>query len=311
MSLDTAGPIAIARGVTAKFNNAQEAYNPIYNRFCATKQSDGRDEEYAFAGNAPGMTELRGSIQYARLLAAKFTLANREFVDGIEIPQVDFKDDRIGLYDDSAKDFGTAAARHRDELLFYLINTAASLECWDGQNFVDTDHEWGDSGAQSNRLTYNIAGSSNDPTADECRAIVAAMLSAMCGFKRDNGTTFVGPVLQQLDGLVLLVPTFDLWQRFSAALYAITVASGAQNYVVAKPAEVICCPGMTAADKVRLIRTGTAYQPFIYQDREALRTWWNMSLAANDPTLPYRLSAYARRNMGFYAWWNFVESQMT
>jgi phage major head subunit gpT-like protein len=310
MSLDTSGPIGISRGITAKLSNAMESYNPIFDRFVAKRSSVGRDEEYALAGNVAGMQELKGSIQYARLLAAKFTLVNKEFADGVEIPQVDFKDDRVGLYDDVVHDFGQAIVRHPDELLFNLCNNAASNECWDGQNFVDTDHEWGDSGPQSNKLTYNIAGSSNDPTPDECRAIVAAALTAICGFKRDNGLTFVGPTLQQLDGLVLLVPSFDLWQRFSAALYAITVSSGAQNYIVAKPAEVICCPGLTAADCVHLIRTGTPYQPFVYQEREVRAPWWNLEDAFKDPTLAYRLAAYARRNMGYYGWWNFVRVQM-
>jgi len=188
--------------------------------------------------------------------------------------------------------------------------STASLACWDGQNFLDTDHEWGDSGTQSNKLTYNIAGSSNDPTADECRAIYQAGFNAIVGFKRDNGYPFVGPVVQNLSDVVMLVPSVDLWQRFSAALYATANGSGASNLLVAKPADVILCPSLTAADSVHVIRTGTPYMPFIYQDREPLRMWWNLRDAMENPTVPYRLSAYARRNMGFFAWWNFVRIQM-
>lgn len=310
MSLDTAAVKAISRSITAKFNNAAEAYDPFYTRLCITRPSDRRTEEYGFAGNVKGMQELLGEVKYSRLRGAGFTLENKEFADGLEIEQVDFKDDKVGIYDDTMRDMGTACVRHPDELLFSLINNAASLPCWDSQNFVDTDHEWGDSGSQSNKLTYNIAGSSNDPTADECRAIFQAGFSAIAGFKRDNGLPFIGPVIQDLAGLIMLVPSVALWQSFSAALYATANGSGATNLIVAKPADVICCPSLTAADCVYVVRTGTAYMPFVYQDREPYRVWWNLEEAMRNPTVPYKLTAYARRNMGYFAWWNFVRIQM-
>lgn len=312
MTLSTAAELGIGRGLTARIDAAMGTYSPIYDRICRTRPSSGFDEKYGFAGQVEGLRPLIGEIAYQRLGAASFTLENQEFAHGIEFEAQNLSDDRIGIYDQVPEKFGLSAARHPDELMLDMLNDADNLPCWDGQGFLDTDHSWGKSGAQSNLLSggvYNIADA-DDPTEAEARIIFESMFDAIANFVGDNGKKMIGPVVTQINDLELWVPTIRYKQVFSKALYAAFDGSGASNLVSFKPANIEYIPGLSDANRIILFRSGGADKPLIYQDREKFRTW-KENFGDPDPTKLRKIGGYARRAIGFFAWWNLVAADLS
>lgn len=312
MSLSTAAELGVQRGLTARVDAALRTYQSIYQRICSIRPSDGFDEKYGLAGQIEGLRPLIGEIGYQRLAAASFTIENAEFAHGIEFEYKNLSDDRIGIYADVPEKFGIQAARHPDKLMLQMINDADNLPCWDGQGFLDTDHSWGKSGSQSNLLSggvFNITDP-DSPTEAEARLIFEGLFSAMAGFVGDNGEKMIGEVVTQIDDLELWVPTIRYKQVFEKALFAAINDYGASNQISFKPARVEWVPGLTDTRRLLLFRSNVPDKPLIYQDREPFRTWPE-GFGDKNPTKMRRIGGYARRNIGFYAWWNIVAADLS
>ena len=186
MSLNTAKYISTQRDLTQKFREGAMAATPFYPTICTEIQSGGSDEKYGLLGAMPGVKEWLGDRQFKKLRAGDFVIANREWEDSVEFEKNDIDDDRLGLATELARDFGTEAMLHPDELLLEALVAGETTACFDGQNFFDTDHSWGDSGSQSNDLSY-AAASGTAPTAEEFKAAFHQSRVAMLGFKNDQG----------------------------------------------------------------------------------------------------------------------------
>jgi len=119
--------------------------------------SRGRDEGYGMLGNIPGVREWTGDRVFNSIAGAQFVIANKLWEDSIEVQKVDIDDDRLNMYGMLFEQLGVEAMFHPDELMFDAQIAGDSQPCFDGQYFYDTDHSWGKSGTQSNKLTYGIS----------------------------------------------------------------------------------------------------------------------------------------------------------
>lgn len=285
MAIERASATAIKRGISAVLRQSMREANPIYTKFCDVRKSTGRDEEYALVGSVPGMRKWLGERDFAELTSAGFVITNEDFESSFAINRFDFDDDRIGIYDGLIAEHGDECAYHPDELLFEAINLGESKECWDGQFFYDTDHEWRDSGVQSNDLTHPAA-SGTTPTTSEFKAAYNAAVLQMLGFKKDNGKFWIRPKANSgtkiaIDNLVCRVPP-ALFEVATAAFEQVTRIeldgsnfAGTSNIVISKP-EVVAIQYMgdgyeNGSDaKFDVDYLGGRLKPFIFQLRKPL-----------------------------------------
>ena len=154
---------------------------------------------------------------------------------------------------------------------------ASRSPCFDGQYFYDTDHVWGDSGTQSNDLTYD-ASDHTAVTVAEFRAAFTQAVIAMMGFKRDNGTFYYRPTIGRIDNLMISVP-LALWEVAIKAFeqtIALEGGAGTSNVMIARP-KIVCNQymgsGWTGGSDVKfdLYNLGQPLKPFVFQASEPLR----------------------------------------
>ncbi len=74
------------------------------------------------------------------LAAHSFTITNRRFESTVAVQRTDIEDDRLGIFKPAFSKMGNNARRHPDELVFGLLKSGFSTNCYDGQNYFDTDH---------------------------------------------------------------------------------------------------------------------------------------------------------------------------
>ena len=309
MALDTAKAIAASRSVTAKFNREAEAVRLFYPQICTVAPSDGADEQYGILGAMPSIREYLGDRQYTKLRAGSYTLANKEWEGSLMIEKKDVADDRLGLYDGAITTLAQRAARHADKLLMSAIVNGESTACFDGQNFFDTDHAWGNSGTQDNDLTF-AAATGTTPTVAEFLSAYEAARSAMMGFKDDNGEPLHEDVLTGLNSgmqFVVLVPR-QLEIIAKKAFNQQLIGGGDSNVVIDRP-EVVMSTHLPATDKFYLLRVDVPLRPFIFQAREALSA--NVQGAEDMNKKHLEMGTYARYNVGYGAWWNAVLTTFT
>lgn len=307
MSLNTAKYISTQRDLTQKFREGAMAATPFYPTICTEIQSGGSDEKYGLLGAMPGVKEWLGDRQFKKLRAGDFVIANREWEDSVEFEKNDIDDDRLGLATELARDFGTEAMLHPDELLLEALVAGETTACFDGQNFFDTDHSWGDSGSQSNDLSY-AAASGTAPTAEEFKAAFHQSRVTMLGFKNDQGKKLIRPVLRGANKFICLVP-LELQEAAENGLNATLVSTGGSNVVIDRP-EIIPCPSLTDSTKFYTFLMEGALKPFVFQKRRPVRTpvWKGM----DDPeTKMLKMMTDARYNVGYLAWWKATVTVFT
>lgn len=134
----TLGKISI--GFNAVFNRGFSGVSPIYNKVCMTAQSVGSEEVYAWLGQLPAVREWIGSRQAYQLELNGFSIANRTFESTVEVARTAIEDDKIGAFAPLFEDMGKRTAEFPDQLFAELIGAGFTTNCYDGQNFFDTDH---------------------------------------------------------------------------------------------------------------------------------------------------------------------------
>lgn len=301
MSLNTAAKIATLRGLTAKFDLGMESATPFWPEVCYEVTSQGADEKYGFLGAIPGVREWIGDRAFTRLRAGDFEIVNKEWETSLEIEKNHIEDDRLGMYEPTMELLGQEAMHHPDELLFNLITGAESAACFDGQYFFDTDHLWGDSGTQSNDLTYN-ATDHTAVTEDEFHAAYHAARTAMLGFKNDQGKLYIRPTIRPLPNLMLLVPP-ALELVANKAIKKTLVSNGETNIVLDTP-KIVASAALTSSVKFYLFNLSQAVKPFVFQKRRPLDR--QMKGMDDREFRAVKFMADARYNLGYFAWWNAV-----
>lgn len=306
MPLNTAKYEVVQRSLTQSFREAAMAATPFYTSVCSIVQSDGADEGYGLIGNMPGVREWLGDRQFNELRAADFTVRNRLWETSLQVEKTDIDDDRIGLYGPLMTDLAAEASYHPDELFFQTLVNGESTACFDGQFFFDTDHSWGDSGTQSNDLTY-AAATGTTPTADEFRAAFHAARAAMMKFKNDRGKLLNRPINQRLSDLLVVVnPDFEVVA--TEALTANLTSTGGSNIVLDRP-RIVSSAHLTDTSKMYLFNLQGALKPFIFQARQPISANWKGADDAETKFLKFMTSA--RYNVGYLAWWKAVLTTFT
>lgn len=305
MALDTAKATVTLRTLTKKFDNRLQSASPLYPSVCTIVPSDGYDEAYGMLGNMPGMREWLGDRQFQELRAANFTIANKHWESSLLIKKTDIDDDRMGMYGPLMEQLAIEAAYHPDELFFTALVNGEATACFDGQYFFDTDHAWGDSGTQSNDLTY-AAATGTAPTAAEFRAAFHQARTKMLQYKNDQGKFLNRPTVGKMSDLLLLIPP----EQELAAYEGLTapVLSNNSNVVLDMP-KIVVCPQLTDATKFYLFNMGGVLRPMVFQARQPLgRMMKNMD---DIETKDVKFMTEARYNVGYLAWWTAVLTTWT
>jgi phage major head subunit gpT-like protein len=298
MGLDTAKATVTLRDLTATFDKTVRAATPFYPQISTVVPSTGLDEKYGWLGDMPGMREWLGDRVFHELRAANYTIENKHWESSLNIKKTDLADDRHGLYGPLLMNLANEATYHPDELFFTLLAAAETSLCFDGQAFFDTDHAWGDSGSQSNDLTFN-ASDHDAVTVAEFKAAFQAATEAMIQFVNDRGKPFMRPTVDELRNLLVLVPP----ELRVVALESVASLelSGSTNVVVDRP-RVVTSPHLTSGVKMYVFNLDPtqAIKPFIFQAREPLsrQTKGLTDVEFKD----VKFMTEARYNMGFGLW---------
>jgi phage major head subunit gpT-like protein len=306
MSLDTAKAIATLNSLTATFKVGVETAKPLYPKICTIVNSNGASEDYGGLGSMPKVREWIGDRVFNKLRAGRFQIANRLWEDSLDIDREDLEDDKMGFYFPVMQELANEAAFHPDYLVVNdLILAGDATECFDGQNFFDTDHSWGDSGTQSNKIT-SAAVNPSAPTLAEVRTALDAARQKLIGYKNDQGNLFIRNPLEDLQGLHAFVPP-QLAQTMNDALIPVVIGTTPTRLI--NPPAVTSLGYLTDPVKFWLFYTGSPLKPFVFQRRRPLK--WQMKGMDDREFKAVKFMTDARYAVGFMAWWTAVQVTFT
>ena len=140
MIVNSANLEALRVGFKTIFDGAFKGEPSTYEKIAEVVNSTSGEETYGWLGELPGMREWMGSRVVQNLAEHDYAIRNKDFELTVGVNRNDIEDDRLGTYSTRFKTLGRAAGRHPNKLVFGALSGGFASECYDGQNFFDTDH---------------------------------------------------------------------------------------------------------------------------------------------------------------------------
>jgi len=254
----------LTKGLKSEFFNRFEN-TPVFFPDLSTRIDSNSDAEtYRWLGTTPKMREWGTGRLAKGMRTESYSVKNLKYEATLEVDRDEIADDQTGQIRIRIAELAQRAATHKDFLIAQLLinGESAGFESYDAVPFFSATHVSGESGAQTNNLTYD-ATATDDPTTDEFKQALKQAIQSMLAFKDDQGE----PMPTGASGLACVVPP----TMFFTATEAInaTVVNNTSN-VLEGVARVIAFPWLTDASKWYLLKTDGVVRPFIFQDREPI-----------------------------------------
>lgn len=262
---DVVSPIVLEKGLQAHFLKAYQAATAKWPRLATEVPSTAKQEKYGWLGSAPTPQEWVDERTPKGLLDHDYTIINRSWEASLAVNRDDLDDDQMGAIQIRVQDLAARAKIHPDSLLTTILVAGETGLCYDGQFYFDGDHVEGESGSQSNDLTYD-ATDHTAVTQAEFAAAFEAMRMALAGFKDDRGEPFHD---DPFAGLIVMVPT---------ALHSVAnvtlnkeILSGGETNEMFKTAELMLNTRLVLGTKFYVFKTDGFIKPFIFQNRKPVK----------------------------------------
>ena len=275
-------------------------------------QSDQGSEEYRWLGQAPTMREWTGGRQPKGLRDNGFIIRNVKYEGTVEVSGDEIRRDKTTQVMTRVNDLADRGSSQWAKLLSGLIVSGEAAVCYDGQYFFDTDHAEGDSGTQSNDLTYDVT-TTTAPTAAEFESAVLKSVEALLGFKDDQGE----PLNEGAADFVVMVPVPFMGSAAAALKNPVIVdGSGARTNTITNIGgfnfQLVVNPRLTWTTKFATFRADGNVKPFIRQEEVPL----TMSAVAEGSELEFnedkhRYGVMAIRGADYGMWQQAVLVTLT
>lgn len=276
-----------------------------YSMFTTSNQAS---EKYPWLGQAPSLREMVGGRKIQSLIENEFEIRNLEFEATLGIHDKDMRRDKIGQIRLRVNDLGNRADLHWASLISALINAGHQAACYDGKPFFDPNHSEGDSGSQSNDLTFDVATVAT-PTVAEMQDAILGAVQQMFSFKDDRGE----PINEDANGFSVMVPV-NYWGVAAKAVSNPVTSGGDTNplqNIPGKTFSVEVNPRLTATDTFFVFATHGEIKPFVRQ--EEVPPELSILSEGSDHFFEKRehlFGIYTSRNAGYGLWQRAVRMQL-
>ena len=263
----------LTKGLRSEFFNQLSATPSFYLDLATRIVSNADQETYKWLGTVPIMREW-GTGRVARgLRTESYTVENLKYESTIEVDRDELSDDQTGQIRIRIQEMAARAATHKDKMVADLLRLGdqAGYLAYDGKPFFADDHESGDSGAQDNKLEFDIStvmpSEPNTPDAPStltCKQAFSTALAAMMQFKDDQGE----PMDITASGLVVACHP-AVYANWLTALTA-GMIDNTDNVLKQLSPRVIPMGRFTDVSKWALLKTDGVVRPLVFQDREPI-----------------------------------------
>ena len=158
MIINGANLAILFRAFKAAFQKGFTGSTPQWNKVATLVPSSTGTEDYGWLGQIPGMREWVGDRQIQNLALHSYSIKNKPFESTVGVNRDNIKDDQFGIYSPLFEMLGQNCIEHPDRLVFALLAAGFTTACYDGQNFLDTDHPVLDENGEAQSVSNVQAG---------------------------------------------------------------------------------------------------------------------------------------------------------
>jgi phage major head subunit gpT-like protein len=273
--------------------------------------SDQAIEEYTWLGMTPAMREWIGGRNAKGFREESFKIRNKHFEATLEVLVRDLRRDKTGQLMVRINELARRANTHWASLISHLVIDGEATDCYDGQYFFDTDHEEGESGAQSNDIEVDISaepvatgGSTTSPAVAEMQFAIAKSIQQIVSFVDDQGEPMNEDATQFL--VMVPVPYMNVALQAAATPAQVAETQSALNALKGKfRIDVAVNPRLSWTEKFVTFRTDSYLKSFIRQEEVGVQLKVKGSGSEyefDNDAHQYGLDSW--RNVGYGMWQN-------
>lgn len=253
-----------SRAITGRFfRRLEEAANAAWwTRLAMRFASNQESETYRWLGMVPQVREWSGGRLVRPLRAQGVTIVNKTWEATIRVDADEQRRDKTGQIMIRVNEMARRVATHPNKLLTDLIIGGASTAGYDGINYFAPNHSEGDSGIQSNSISYDV-DTPTAPTDVEIHEAIVKAIAQIISFKDDQGE----PMNESARDFMVMVPMTYLPSTL-IALSSQTINASSNPLAREEPFRVswIANPRLSWSDKFAVFRIDGESRPFIFQE---------------------------------------------
>ncbi len=159
MLVNAANLAALRVGFAATFQNGLDQATTQWGRVATEVRSSQKEQKYGWLGKIPNVREWVGARAVQNLEQHDYAIKEKPYELTIGVDRDDIETDNLGIYGPMFTEFGRATGAHPDTLVFDLLKAGFTTECYDGQNFFDTDHPVKDADGNDTTIANTDGGS--------------------------------------------------------------------------------------------------------------------------------------------------------
>ena len=131
---------AIFKAFNFSFNEGLKGTPAHWDKVATEAPSNTEEELYPWMGQWPAMREWVGDRVLNSLEMFGYAIKNKKFESTVTVPRTKIEDDRFNVFKGAFINLGRTVKMHPDLMVFGLLREGFTSDCYDGQNFFDTDH---------------------------------------------------------------------------------------------------------------------------------------------------------------------------
>lgn len=122
------------------FQKGLDSADPQWSKIAMEVKSSSKSNTYGWLGKFPTLREWIGDRVINSMKEHAYTIVNKTFESTVGVDREDIEDDEVGIYSPIFEEMGRAVQVQPDQLIYSLLASGTTTECYDGQYFFDTDH---------------------------------------------------------------------------------------------------------------------------------------------------------------------------
>ena len=140
MLVNASNLAALRVGFSAAFQNGLGQAPSQFDRVATVIRATQKEQKYGWLGKIPNVREWIGPRAIQNLMQHDYAIKEKPFELTIGVDKDDIETDNLGIYTPMFTEMGMSSGSKKDMLVFELLKAGFTTECYDGQNFFDTDH---------------------------------------------------------------------------------------------------------------------------------------------------------------------------
>lgn len=140
MLVNAANLDALRAGFKTSFQGGLQQSASQYAMIATVVASATKEQKYGWLGKIPGVREWVGARVVQNLEQHDYAIREKAWELTLGVDRDDIETDNLGQYTPMFTEMGQSTGALWDQLVFDLLKAGFTTECFDGQNFFDTDH---------------------------------------------------------------------------------------------------------------------------------------------------------------------------